>query len=130
MEIAIFWLILALVVGVAAGSRGRSGFGWFLIAILLSPLIAIIILLVLPKLGEAGAPRSPSGDVISERTHTRCPACMELVRRDAVKCRHCGESLTPQRIQPGTSEAEENAAKGKFILVALVILTVLIIAYW
>jgi hypothetical protein len=35
---------------VAAERRGRSGFGWFLVAILLSPLIGDILLAVLPDL--------------------------------------------------------------------------------
>jgi len=101
MEIAIFWLLLAAGLGLLANARGRNGFGWFLLAALLSPLIAIIFLLVLPKLGDAAAPRSPSGDVISERTHTRCPSCRELVRRDASKCRFCGAELVPQTVAPG-----------------------------
>lgn len=41
------WLVLCVVVGVAAGNRGRSGFGWFLLAFLLSPLIAAILLILL-----------------------------------------------------------------------------------
>jgi hypothetical protein len=50
MNIFVFWLLLALVVGIAAGSRGRSGFGWFILAVILSPLIGLILVLVLPNL--------------------------------------------------------------------------------
>jgi hypothetical protein len=46
----IIWFVLAFVIGVAADRRSRSGFGWFLLAILLSPLIAGILLAVLPDL--------------------------------------------------------------------------------
>ena len=28
-------------------------------------------------------------------THVRCPDCKELVRKDAVVCRHCGCRLVP-----------------------------------
>ncbi|WP_041798034.1 hypothetical protein [Rhodopseudomonas palustris] len=41
------WLILCFVIGAAASNRGRSGFGWFFLAFLLSPLIAAILLILL-----------------------------------------------------------------------------------
>jgi hypothetical protein len=50
MTILIFWLCLAFAVGAAASSRGRSGFGWFLLSAILSPLIGLILVLVLPNL--------------------------------------------------------------------------------
>lgn len=34
----IFWLGFAIVVGVAANTRGRNGIGWFFLAVLISPL--------------------------------------------------------------------------------------------
>ncbi len=46
--VGIIWFVLAFVIGVAAERRGRSGFGWFLLALLLSPLIAGILLAVFP----------------------------------------------------------------------------------
>jgi hypothetical protein len=48
--VGIIWVVLAFVIGVAAQRRDRSGFGWFLLAILLSPLIVGILLAVLPDL--------------------------------------------------------------------------------
>jgi hypothetical protein len=48
MEWFVLWLLLAVVVGTAANSRGRSFAGWTLVSILLSPLIALILLVVLP----------------------------------------------------------------------------------
>ena len=46
--VGIIWLVLTFVIGVAAERRGRSGFGWFLLALFLSPLIAGILLAVFP----------------------------------------------------------------------------------
>lgn len=54
MVIALIWFVLAIVVGAAAGSRGRSGFGWFALAVLLSPLIAGLIVAILPDLKTRG----------------------------------------------------------------------------
>jgi len=52
MEIVIGWLMFAIIVGVSANSRGRSGFGWFVLAMVISPLIAILFLLALPNLRQ------------------------------------------------------------------------------
>jgi hypothetical protein len=47
-------------------------------------------------------------------THVRCPECRELVRADAVKCRHCGATLVPQVAALPTADerAAENAQRG------------------
>lgn len=86
MEIVIGWLILAVVVGIIAANRGRSGFGWFLISLAFSPLVGGILVLALG---------SPKADPASDDEHKKCPACAEWVKREAVKCKHCGEQLLP-----------------------------------
>ena len=43
------WLMLSGFVAVAANFRGRSGIGWFLISIIISPLLALILVLALPS---------------------------------------------------------------------------------
>jgi hypothetical protein len=42
--------VLAIVVGIAAGGRRRSGVGWFALALILSPPIAALSLVILPDL--------------------------------------------------------------------------------
>jgi len=96
LEIAFGWLFLAVVVGIIAANRGRSGFGWFLLSLVISPLIGGILVLAL------GAPKS---DPSSDGEHRKCPACAEWVKREAVKCKHCGELLLPA----GESAAATNA---------------------
>lgn len=90
------WLTFSVIVGVAAGGRGRSGVAWFLISALISPLFGLILLVVLPKLGVAAVLRDSAGEAITPETHVRCPDCRELVRADAKKCKHCGSALLPQ----------------------------------
>lgn len=54
MYVLIFiWLALAVIVGVAANTRGRSSAVWVLLAIVISPLIAGLLLLALPRLEGA-----------------------------------------------------------------------------
>ena len=76
MEIgAALWILLALAVGIlAAREFGRSGLGWFLLALVLTPLAGLLLFL-LP------ARRQP------------CPFCAELVQPAATVCRFCGRAL-------------------------------------
>lgn len=50
MEILLIWCVFCVVVGIAANARGRSGFGWFLLALVISPLIALVLVLVMRDL--------------------------------------------------------------------------------
>lgn len=89
------WIVLAGIVAILAARAGRSGTGWFFIALLLSPLLAGVLLLVLvnvaPPLPSAGA----GAEEITSETHMRCPECRELIRTDARKCKHCGSAIVP-----------------------------------
>lgn len=76
MEIgAALWILLALAVGILASREfGRSGVGWFLLALVLTPLAGLLLFL-LP------ARRQP------------CPFCAELIRPSAAICRFCGRTI-------------------------------------
>lgn len=38
----------------------------------------------------------PRADTPTPDTHVTCPACAELVKREARVCKHCGCKLVPQ----------------------------------
>jgi hypothetical protein len=102
-RIILWWFVLAIVVGVSANLRGRSGPGWFLLAVVISPLIAGLFLIAAPRIEKgpqteakpeskqnltewlSGTPTTPE--------HKRCPYCDEAIRRQAVVCKHCGRDL-------------------------------------
>jgi hypothetical protein len=44
--IILLWLATAALVGAIASNKGRSGIGWFILAVLFSPLLAGIILAI------------------------------------------------------------------------------------
>ena len=79
MEVLGLYLLLCLPIGLLATSYGRSGFGWFLGAALLSPLIMGIALLI------AGRRR--------DLERVPCPVCAEEILRKARKCHFCGTDL-------------------------------------
>lgn len=104
MAFAVFWLGFAVVVGVYASRRGRSGLGWFLLAAVVSPLLAFLLCLALGPLPQPG-----STGQISPDTHVKCPDCRELVLADARICKHCGAKLVPQvlAVQPEITRPDE-----------------------
>ena len=53
MEIVFFWLLFAGAVGIFAASRGRSGSGFFLLSVVLSPLLGFLIVMLTPNLATA-----------------------------------------------------------------------------
>jgi len=44
------------------------------------------------------------GNKVSAKTHQKCPYCAEVVKKEAVICKHCGQQLKPE-------EAREIAQK-------------------
>ena len=80
--IYIVWIILAFACASFAKSRGKSYGGWLVISLLISPFISIIILLLSSdESGQAG---------INDGTLKKCYQCAEIVKKEAIRCKHCG----------------------------------------
>jgi hypothetical protein len=90
----ILWLFLAILVGVFAQRRGRVGFGWFVLAVMFSPVLTWLVLLAIGP-AKSAALVAASSPVADTRDRIPCPECRELVLRDARKCKHCGSVLVP-----------------------------------
>lgn len=87
LVVFVLWIGLAFVVGEIAARKGRSVGGWFVFALLLSPLIAGLLLLFMPA-DESG--------LVGSGKYRKCPKCAELVRAEASICRHCHSSLADE----------------------------------
>lgn len=92
MIVWIGWGVASIVVGVGAAARGRSFFAWFLLSLILSPLLAGFLLLVFPSARD----QRQAEALPTPKTHVKCPDCRELVLKDARRCKHCGCVLIPQ----------------------------------
>lgn len=78
MAILIVWVFCSFIVAAAAGARGRSGVGWFLLAMVVSPILALVFVLVIPNLRDekraeelAGLTRRISETQVRERIPPR-----------------------------------------------------------
>lgn len=87
----IVWVALCIVAAVIASNKGRSGFGFFLLAFFLSPLVGIIAALVAgPNTANVEQKQIASGE------QRKCPHCAELIKPDAKVCKHCGRDVSPE----------------------------------
>ena len=90
----IVWLVLAILVGVYASNKGRSGIGFFFLAVLLSPLIGIIIAVLVSPNQEA-----IESDAIEKGSMRKCPNCAELIKKEAKICKHCHSDLEIETLE-------------------------------
>lgn len=101
MEFLIFWMICAAVTAVIASSKGRSGFGWFLIGALIG-IFGLILVACLPSL-KPRAQRWAEPNVAQtpfDRGMKVCPDCAEEVKLDARVCRFCRHDFAAPKPAP------------------------------
>ena len=102
----VVWFVLAIATGFAAQSRGRDGPGWFLLAILISPPLALILLIAFPS-------RFVGPSKI-------CQFCTSQVAEAALVCSHCHKEIdTPEGTQARRT-ARERQRRQNYIIAGIV----------
>jgi hypothetical protein len=87
LAVYIFGSILAANI---AKKKGRRGGGYFLLSLLLSPLVGILAALV-----AAPNEQKVERDRIASGTERKCPHCAEVIKAEAKVCRFCGRDVSP-----------------------------------
>ncbi len=80
IALAVAWLFLSYGVMVYADRKGRNQIAFFVLALLLSPLVGFVLV--------AAGPSNPQKIGLK-----KCGQCGEWVRPEALKCRFCGFDL-------------------------------------
>ena len=75
------WGLISLVVGYLAGQRGRGVFEFFLLSLLISPLLAFLIMIALPIKNQ------------NDMQKVQCPHCHGLVDNGVKCCMHCRRDI-------------------------------------
>ncbi len=101
MEIILIWLVCAVVTAIIASAKGRFGFGWFFVGLLLG-IFGLILIACLPSKNPvrvAYAPPEPAAKqfkpLFVEDNTKACPDCGESVLKVANVCKHCGFRFSP-----------------------------------
>ena len=111
MGIVLGWLVFAIVVGVAASGRGRSGLAWFLLSVAFSPLLMAVLLALLPSLVSGRSAEELAAADARERV--KCPECAELILREAKVCKHCGARVQWPEEPPVSNGLQAAAQDGQ-----------------
>ncbi len=130
MVAVFFWVAFSVGVGMLAGKRGRGSGNWFVISVVVSPLLALIFLFASDDLSKKKDLLEP------EPVRIPCPACAEPVLPEATKCKHCGTELTPdlefnkRRIQEHSAKlAEAQKTKNQANLIVAGIIAIVAIGF-
>jgi len=81
-------IIAGIIGGIIAGRKGRSPIFWFMLCAIV-PLL-IVVIAVLPP-------------VVSKGYTKKCPYCAEIVKEDAIVCKHCGRELPIEMVKGPSS---------------------------
>jgi len=93
----VIWLLCACLAAVIMNSKTDSQAKialYFVIGLVLG-IFGILLAIAAPNEKSASA---ASGQVVSQ-AQKACHYCKELILADAIKCRHCGERLEPERLR-------------------------------
>jgi hypothetical protein len=96
----VMWVVLSVLVGKYANSKGKDGASWTLLSLVISPLIAFVI--------AAASPVNSSG-LVAAGGHKKCPQCAETVLAEAKICRFCHSKFEDAVAEQLPIQAEASA---------------------
>lgn len=125
MEIAIaIWILCGIAAAITLSNKGRSGCGGFLLGFLLGPIGLVIALVMKADQGVLDGQQVRSG---AART---CPSCAEVVKIEALKCKHCGADLPPMDQEEIDIRQRADTFERGFIVATILLLSLMVLGYF
>ncbi|WP_318386400.1 zinc ribbon domain-containing protein [Enterobacter sp.] len=87
MEFFLVAIVLGIIPALIAQSKGRSFIGWWIYGFLLF-IVALVHSLIIKK-----DSKTFEKEMIDDGMR-KCPFCAEMVRNEAIKCKHCGSDIS------------------------------------
>ncbi len=82
MGYLLIWVAIALLTSKVAADKGNDGVGGFILGLFLGPLGLVIAFVV-----------DGNEDKVEQQGYLKkCIFCAEMIRAEAIKCKHCGET--------------------------------------
>jgi hypothetical protein len=103
VEILILAVLIGLIPGAIASSKGHSFVAWWFFGAALF-IVALPCALMLGKDTQALEARALAGG-----QDRKCPHCAEIIKQEAKVCRFCGRDVPEASYQAGMSSAAEIA---------------------
>lgn len=137
MGTALFiWLGLSIIIGIAASSRyRRHGFGWFVVSILISPLLGGLLLLALGENKVAAEAAQTFENQVARGQlvglSRMCPHCEHTMSATAPVCGICQREsepqMTRQELQQKFANAEQDYQQNRSLKIGIAIIGLAVI---
>jgi len=84
----VLWIALSILIGAYANTKGRSAIAYFILSLILSPVIGVFLAISAePDFNKIEKRATSAGK------YRKCPYCAELVKKEAKICKHCGKEV-------------------------------------
>jgi len=88
------WSLCGILGAVIASSKGGSAVAGFFVGFIFGPIGVIIALFM-------GNPAKKEAAQVADGNAKKCPYCAELIKPEAVVCKHCGRDVTGAEAMAG-----------------------------